>query len=175
MSSKTRTALSRRALVCASLALLTGVAGCQVQPLYGEKTHTRQMMASIAFSPAGDRVGQAVRNRLIFLAAGGQGEPAHPAYNVDLNVSSQTTEVLRDSYGDTNTAQRIVVSANYILRKAPEGTVLKIGHREAVALADIPTQQFAKLRAIRDAQDRAADELAELITADLAAVLNRGK
>ncbi|MGG7517929.1 LPS assembly lipoprotein LptE [Allorhizobium undicola] len=162
---------SRRALLLVSLGLVTALAGCQVRPLYSEDKSTRRMLASISFSAAKDRVGQEVRNRLIFLAAGGQGEPAHPEYLVDMNVQTQSQDVLYDSSADKATAGRVTVSADYTLKKATDGSVLRIAHRQSVALLDLPTQEFAKLRAKRDAEDRAAHELAELISADLAAVL----
>ena len=50
---------------------------------------------------------------------------------------------------------------------------VKTGKRRTVALVDYPDQEFAKIRATRDAEDRAARELAELIRADIAAWLGR--
>jgi len=160
-------------MLLAAAGVLGGLASCQVRPLYSEAKGTRRLMASIAFSDATDRVGQVVRNRLIFLAAGGQGEPAHPDYMVNLSVSTSVTEVLPDQSTSTLSAGRVVVRGDYVLKKAKEGTVLRIAHRQTVALLDFPGQEFAKLRAIRDAENRAANELAELIAADLAAVLTR--
>jgi LPS-assembly lipoprotein len=52
-------------------------------------------------------------------------------------------------------------------------TAIKSGNRTAVALVDFPVQEFAKLRAVRDGENRAAKELAELIRADIAAALSR--
>ncbi len=43
--------------------------------------------------------------------------------------------------------------------------------RQVVALVDFPVQEFAKLRAVRDAENRASREMAELICADLSAAL----
>ncbi|MFB9910558.1 LPS assembly lipoprotein LptE [Rhizobium paknamense] len=160
-------------MLLASFGLLSVAAGCQVRPLYSEDKGTRRMLASISFSAAKDRVGQEVRNRLIFLAAGGQGEPAHPEYLVDLNVQAETQDVLYDRTSDKATAGRVVVSADYTLKKASDGSILRIAHRQAVALVDFPSQEFAKLRAKRDGENRAAQELAELITADLAAILSK--
>jgi LPS-assembly lipoprotein len=58
-------------------------------------------------------------------------------------------------------------------RVISDDTVLKTGRRTGVALFDYPRQEFAKLRAVRDAETRAARELAELIYADLAMALGR--
>jgi LPS-assembly lipoprotein len=173
LSFDSRNIITRRAMLFGTMGLLGGLASCQVRPLYSEAKGTRRIMASIGFSDAGSRVGQVVRNRLIFLSAAGQGEPAHPDYIVNLNVSSTTTEVLPVQSTNSMTGGRVVVRGDYTLKKAKEGTVMRIAHRESVALLDYPGQQFAKLRAIRDAENRAANELAEQIAADLAAVLAR--
>ena len=66
-----------------------------------------------------------------------------------------------------------VVAVDYILRRNADGQVLKAGHRQVTALVDFPVQEFAKVRAIRDAENRAATEAAELVRADLAAALGR--
>src|SRR6478736_4538781 len=77
-------------------AILTAIAGCQVRPLYSEGAASApaKKLASIEISEAGDRVAQEVRNRLIFLVAGGAGEPANPEYKLALTVTSTVTGVL---------------------------------------------------------------------------------
>jgi LPS-assembly lipoprotein len=154
------------------------VAGCQVRPLYsdGPAGKPAQALASISISEAKDRTEQRVRNALIFLTSGGKGEPASPQYRLALSVDEQTTGVLynernNDKDSDTASAGRVVVTADYNLTRVDTGTTVKSGHRSAIALVDFPVQEFAKLRAIRDAENRAARELAEIIRADLAAAL----
>ncbi len=157
-------------------AMLGVLAGCQVRPLHsdGALGAPAQKLASIAISDADSRVGQEVRNRLIFLAAGGAGEPANPQYNLALEVTSQVVGVLYEQdEADTADAGRVTVKADYNLSRADTGETVRSGNRSAVALVDFPDQEFAKLRAIRDAEDRAARELAEIIRADLAAALGR--
>lgn len=173
MSSNPFAVMAGRFRLFALLALLGLIAGCQVRPLYDEASGTQQSLGSIAFSRADDRVELEVRNQLIFLVAGGAGEPAAPEYTVDLKVKSETIGVLLEQSSDTPRAGRVVVSADYTLSRVKDGTVLRMAHRQSVALVDYPEQEFAKLRAIRDAENRAARELAELIRADLAAVLSR--
>lgn len=149
------------------------LAGCQVRPLYDDTSGTRESLGSIVYSAASNRVGQEVRNHLIFLTGSGAGEPADPEYEVDLQVSATTMGVLLDQSSDTANAGRVIVSANYTLKRASDASVLHTGRRQVVAVVDYPPQQFAKLRAIRDGEDRAARELAEFIRADLAAALGR--
>lgn len=163
----------RRTSLLLCLGLTTLLASCQVRPLYDDTAATRENLGAIAYSDADDRIELEVRNQLVFMTGGGAGEPATPQYRVDLKVESDVTGVLLEQSSDTATAGRVTVSADYTLERVADGTVLKAGHRQAVSLVDFPTQQFAKLRAVRDAENRAARELAELIRADLAMVLGR--
>lgn len=157
-------------LLCLGLSAL--LASCQVRPLYDDSAATRENLGSIAYSDADSRVELEVRNQLIFMTGGGAGEPASPQYRVQLSVSSSTGEVLVNQ-SSVASAGRVVVSGAYTLQRVSDGTILKAGRRQAVSLVDFPAQQFAKLRAIRDAENRAARELAELIRVDLAMVLGR--
>lgn len=157
----------------AGVLMLTALAGCQVRPLYSDAVGTSAALASIEISDADDRVEQEVRNALIFLAAGGQGEPVNPQYHLALNVTTRAMGVLYDQARDRAGAGRIVVKADYNLSKTGTGETIKSGNRTAVALVDFPVQEFAKVRAVRDGENRAAKELAELIRADIAAALSR--
>lgn len=153
--------------------LLLVSTGCQVRPLYATGSGVDAALKSIEFSEAESRVELEVRNNLIFLTSGGAGEPAHPDYEVELDVKTRDVGVLVDSSADQARAGRIVLKADFTLKRATTGEVLKTGHRSAVALVDFNTQEYAKIRATRDAENRAARELAELVRADLAAWLGR--
>jgi LPS-assembly lipoprotein len=74
---------------------------------------------------------------------------------------------------DTSRAGRATVSVDYTLKSTKDGNVIKAGNQSATALVDFPNQEFAKLRAIRDAEDRAARQAAEFVAADIAAALGR--
>ncbi|MBP1858744.1 hypothetical protein [Rhizobium herbae] len=163
-----------------ALGALAVLAGCQVKPLYSEgpQGKTATALASIEISEADDRVEQEVRNALIFLTSGGAGEPANAQYKLALNVTSQVKGVLYDQNSsddntDTAGAGRIVVMADYNLTRVGTGETVRSGNRTAVALVDFPEQEFAKVRAIKDGEKRAAKELAEIIRADIAAALGR--
>lgn len=160
-------------LAAALIMVAASLSACQVRPLYATSSSVDEGLSSIAFSEAGDRVGQEVRNQLVFMTGRGAGEPENPAYEVELAVKSRTIGVLLEMSSDIPRAARVVVSADYELRKAGEDAVIKTGHRQSVALVDVSAQQFASIRAVRDAENRAARELAELIRADLAATIGR--
>ncbi|SIR28108.1 LPS-assembly lipoprotein [Rhizobium sp. RU35A] len=154
-------------LACATLA------ACQVRPLYSSAGGTPAKLAAIKISPADDRVEQVVRNQLIFLTSGGAGEPAKADYQLTMNVTSARADIIDDSVSVGLTPGRVTVSATYTLSHIGDGKVLKTATRSVTSLVDIGNQQFAKLRAYRDAEDRAGRELAEFIRADIAATLGR--
>lgn len=159
--------------LAAMAASVLSLSSCQVRPLYSTDSDVGKSLAAIEFSEAESRVELEVRNSLIYLAGGGKGEPVKPEYTVDLTVKSRVIGVLLEMSSDMARAGRVEVSADYSLQRAGSDEVLKSGRRTAVALVDFPGQEFARLRAIHDAENRAARELAELIRADLAAALGR--
>lgn len=163
----------KRIAGAAGLGLLLISAGCQVRPLYATGSGVDAALKSIEFSEAENRIELEVRNNLIFLTSGGAGEPAKPDYEVDIKIKSRNVGVLVDSSTDQERAGRLVLKADFTLTRKSTGEVLKTGHRSSVALVDFNTQEYAKIRATRDAENRAARELAELIRADLAAWLGR--
>ncbi|AYG61207.1 LPS assembly lipoprotein LptE [Rhizobium jaguaris] len=173
MSSDNLFKLARAAGVASLIAVAGLLSSCQVRPLYAESTGVNQKLADVSFSDAGSRVGQVVRNQLIFIAGRGAGETKTPKYTVDLSVSSGTGGVIYLPSSDTSGAGRTTVTAAFTLKSASDGKVLKSGSRAVTSLVDFPTQEFAKARAIRDSEDRAAREVAELVGADIAAALSR--
>ncbi|MBB3611532.1 LPS assembly lipoprotein LptE [Rhizobium sp. BK602] len=173
MSSDKLFKLARLAGVASLIAAAGLLSSCQVRPLYAESTGVTQKLADVSFSDANSRVGQQVRNQLIFIAGRGAGETKNPKYTVDLSVSSGTGGVLYLPSSDTSGAGRTTVTASFTLKNVSDGKVLKSGSRSVTSLVDFPTQEFAKARAIRDSEDRAAREVAELVGADIAAALSR--
>lgn len=166
-----------RAARIAGVAAVVGLSGllasCQVRPLYAESTGAIQKLANVSFSDVGSRVGLEVRNQLIFIAGRGAGEPVKPEYDVTLNVGSSTVGVLYLATSDTSQAGRTTVTVSYALKRISDGKVLRAGSRAATSLIDFPTQEFAKARAIRDSEDRAAREVAEMVGADISSALAR--
>jgi LPS-assembly lipoprotein len=65
------------------------------------------------------------------------------------------------------------VDVTYTLTRISDSKILKTAKREVVALIDVPGQSFAKLRAIRDAENRAAREIAEFLRGEIAIALAR--
>lgn len=165
-------------LAVVGLALL--VAGCTVQPLYspaassavgGVSDSVKSRLASIKVDDVDTIYGQAVRNRLIFGLAGGAGEPANPAYRLALGLQMQNLSAVEVDVGDAKegrpSAGTVRMTSNYVLRDNT-GKVVASGRRQVSASYDRPRQEFANLRAQRDAQQRAAKELAQFLLLSLA-------
>lgn len=166
--------------VLAALGLTLLVAGCTVQPLYSPATSTvaggisssvKSKLASIKVDDVDTIYGQAVRNRLIFGLSGGAGEPAQPAYNLALGLQMSNESAVEVDVGDRNTgrpsAGTVRLRSNYVLRDK-DGKVVASGRLMVSASYDRPRQEFANLRAQRDAQQRAAEELAQFLVLSLA-------
>ncbi|MBY4608681.1 hypothetical protein K6M90_13605 [Rhizobium sp. 9T] len=173
MSSEIARKLARNAGIAMILAAATFLSACQVRPLYSESSGVTEKLSSVGFSDASGRIEQQVRNRLIFLASRGAGEAANPQYHVELRATSSVADTLLRQSGDTSRAGRVTVTVTYTLSAIADGRVIKAGSRQATALVDFSEQEFAKQRAIRDAENRAADQTAEFVGADLAAALGR--
>lgn len=156
-------------------------AGCTVQPLYGTNARTTAgsplsaELASVAVAPVNDRVSQEVRNHLVFLLYGGSSEPVETRYTAQLAVgvadaAAASIQVGRD---EEPTASVVTVTVTYALTDATTGTRIGSGSRAASSPYDVSRQQFAALRAARDAQNRAAREAAELVRLAIAQEISR--
>lgn len=162
--------LFRRAFVGAVLVSALGLSACQVQPLYG-KSGLTDSLASVGISEPTNRVEQSVRNQMIFLLSGGAGEPANPVYQLNLRVSSSNVNYLSQISSNLPQPGRVTLSASYTLTR--DGKLIKQGTQRMDAQLDYTSQQFAQVRAIRDAEDRAARELAEVLKLDIASALSK--
>ena len=164
------------------LALAVGMAGCQVRPLYSDAASVTSpgvanaALGSIGINEPKDRVSQEVRNQLIFGLTGGAGEPASPAYMLDLGVTKRTVGVANApvvaATENQPTAGNMVLTSLYSL-KDMTGKEVASGKRMVTASFDRPAQQYAVLRAERDAENRAARELADMLKLALAAELSK--
>lgn len=150
--------------------MLVIASSCTVRPLLatqpgGAQEGTVSALASAAVAPVNTRFAQEVRNQLIFLLQGGAAEPVAPRYILDLAVDRSVTSAALVQVGGENepTAGTVTLTGTYLLRETASGTTVAQGRNQVSASFDRPPQEYAVLRAQRDAEDRAARELAELI------------
>lgn len=172
----------KKSLSRLTLATLAGLAlaGCTVQPLYAPTPAATAgqaaVFASVYIEPIDDRVGQELRNHLIFLMNSGGGQPANPAYGLTLTVKTTATDAavvqISDSEGEP-TARTVTVAGSYVLTRMDDDVVVSKRRSSASASYDVSLQEFANTRAQRDAENRAAREAAEHLRALIAADLKR--
>jgi LPS-assembly lipoprotein len=170
--------LRGRLAVCGVVAALALVSACTVRPLYsnqplspGSQLSASAELSSIGIKPVNTRYAQQVRNNLIFAFGQGSGEPASPAYTLDLGVTElvESAAIVQvQTQEDEPTAGTVTLTANYVLRDTATNTVIAVGKRSIPSSFDRPRQEFAAYRAQIDAENRAARELADLLRLSIA-------
>lgn len=165
----------------ALLLLAGGLAACTVRPVYMSASGSGSSgggvgqadLSSIAVSDAFDRVGQQVRNNLIFLFTGGR-PPAPVAYTLDVATTSSEVR-LGFEKDETAPAYQVTVAVRYELKEVAGGRSIQRSIANGVASYDRSNQNFANIRARIDAENRAAQAVAEQINLRLSIALAKEK
>ena len=163
------------ALIAAPFAgfMALALTGCGFQPLYGGATaggaKLADVMAAVDITPIPGRVGQKLRNELIFTNTGG-GYPAERQYKLDIAIKESVTDTLVQISGDA-TAQVYQLEASFKLTEASSGKVLLQGKAISRAAYNRLQEIFANVRARYDAENRAARTITESIQTQVAAFL----
>ncbi len=160
----------------ASIALISTTilaAACTVHPLYSDgpdsadvATHTTTQLTSINIKPVNTRYSQEVRNHLIFLFNYGAGQPDAAPYLMALSVDLLTEDALFAQVAcqdDEPTSGTVTLTATYVVTKISTGKIVASGKRNITSSYDRLRQEFANMRAQRDAENRAARQLAEVL------------
>lgn len=164
----------RRDLLLCALTLGVALTGCGFRPLYGERARgpgVLQQLNTVYIAPIDDRLGQMVRNHLLD-AMNPKGTPRQPIYRLDVAVAPFREQL---AFREDNVATRVNlrVTASYALRPAHGDEVLTQGSARVIASYNITREEYATLIADRDAQARAAREIADEIVSRLAAWFDR--
>jgi LPS-assembly lipoprotein len=150
------------------------LAGCGFQPLYGGTTAGGQrlaaVMAAIDITPIPGRVGQKLRNELIFANTGG-GNAAPTRYRLDITIKESVTDQLVQITGDA-TGQVYQLDATFKLTDKENGRLLYQGKAISRAPYNRFQEIFANVRARYDAENRAARTMSESIKTQVAAFLS---
>lgn len=176
------TVLSRLVIVGA---LALGLAGC-FRPVYGGGgapsvvakspggADVATEMASVDVKPLDGRVGGKLRNELIFMLRGG-GAAAPVAYRLTIRINQYGNSAVVDPLADVPQSRTISLTGDYELTRAGTLDAIATGHAVATATYFSGLQRFANVRAARDAEDRAATQLAERIRSRLQAYFATGR
>jgi LPS-assembly lipoprotein len=168
-------AVRRTVLAALALGLPSLLAGCNWQPLHGASNYTDAAtggaaLSQVTVSDVDSRVGQQLRNHLLFLLHGGR-DPVESRYEARIRVSSSNTEYAAVRNIRDFTAGAVTVTVSYDLIDKTTLSRVAGGSRIASAPYDRTAQNFANSRAVRDAENRAAREAAEQLRMALAADL----
>jgi len=164
----------RRVLNLALVGLLAAsTAGC-FQPMYaettpGEGSSLRDKLGDIEVVFADGRIGNEVRNDLIFELTGGSGNPVGAPYRLVLRPSDSATAAVVDPYSGLPEVELVSVNVNWqLFDNANPKVAVTQGNAFGKASLDSGYQRFARARAVRDAQNRSAKVVAETIRGQLA-------
>lgn len=165
-------AVTRRAF---SMGALLFLAACQFQPLHGSgaaQPDTASGLSNVAVSQVSSRVGQQVRNHLLFLLNGGYASP-EKTHEARIRVTWSNKQLAAIEGVRDNVSGSVTVVASYDLIDLSTGKAVGRGSRQAQAFYDRTGQVFSNNRAERDAENRAAKEAAESLRLAIASDLSR--
>ena len=175
--------IAARLLAVAALAALT--AGC-FQPMYAEHSDgtpgLREKLMGVELPPVDKpnasreaRIGVEIRNALAFKLYGeATGMP--PTHRLVLKFSTSRSSLLVSQTTGLPTTENVGVDAQFNLIEIATNKSVMSGSTFSRVSYDIPGsyQRFARERAFRDAEDRAADQIAENIQTRLASFFFAG-
>jgi LPS-assembly lipoprotein len=157
-----------------ALAVTAALAACTVQPVYApgpSGSSAPAILSHIVIDPTGDRVGQVVRNKLIFALTGG-GRGGDPLYTMHLTTTVSETGLGLNRI-DTAPTYAVTVAVTYEVTKIGSNQILVRNTSRGTASYDRVNQDFANVRARLDAENRAAAVAADDIRLHLAAIAAR--
>lgn len=169
---------SRRAVVtgfAAAMLVAPLVAACGnggFRPMYGDLGGggvLSEKLAQVEIAPIPGRVGQRLRNELIFETRGG-GNPLPPEYRLEIAIRETVTSTLVQRSGDSR-GQIYSLDASFRLISLADKKVVLAGTSYGRAGFERFDSVFANVRARRDAEDRAANTVSADLKARLAAFL----
>ncbi len=151
------------------------VAGCGFQPLYGPTASGAQMsdaMKSVDIALIPGRVGQRIRNELIFYTQnGGASGPVKPRYRLEIVVREELRNILVAQTGDPQ-GRIVEVNTDFKLINIADNKPVFTGKATGRAAVDRVESTFANVRAELDAENRAAQTVADTIRLRIAAFLS---
>jgi LPS-assembly lipoprotein len=160
-----------RNLVMTVLLTLTLPLSACFQPLHGPSLlgADNSQLSNIEVAEIPDRIGHFLHAELQFQLGGGK-LPTAPIYRLEVKTRSSTQVAIVNRNTDRADSASNVVYADYVMY-AKDGSLFSQGSVTAVASYDRSAQQFANVRASRNAEERTAKLLAEQIKIRVAAAI----
>ncbi len=153
------------------------IAGCSdgsgFRPLYGTTSlggaDAAEKLAKVEIAPIPGRVGQQIRNEVIFQTTGG-GHALPPDYRLEVAIRESITSTLVKVSGDAS-GSVYNLDADFRLVRISDKKVVMQGKSVSRAGFERFTSVFSNVRARRDAENRAATNVARDLRTRLAAYL----
>jgi LPS-assembly lipoprotein len=161
-------------LTLAVVPVLTACGEGSFSPMYGVTASGERLgdrLAKVDIAPIPSRVGQRIRNELIFHNTAG-GEAPKPAYRLEIAIREGLNSTLVTSTGEAF-SQVYNVDAGYQLISLRDKAVVLKGTSHARAAFDRVQSIYANVRARDDAEHRVARAIAEELKVRLNAYLSR--
>lgn len=170
-------AVTGLAIAASFLAPVLGGCDGGFRPLYGSVAGVGgaaalDRLAQVEITQIPGRVGQQVRNELIFQSTGGGGETQKPTMRLEVAIRESLTSTLVRKDGDVD-GQIYGLEAGFNLIRISDNTVLLSGTSYGRASFERFQSVFSNVRAREDAENRAAKTVAEDLKSRLAAFLSK--
>ena len=154
------------------------VAGCGdggFHPMYASPSivggpDVNEKLAQLEIAPVPGRVGQRLRNELIYQSTGG-GHALQPVYRVEIVVRESITATLVQENGNSSGSVYNLNASFRLIRIADKSVALQGESVGRVAFQRFDSV-FANVRARQDAEDRAAKTVGEELKGRIAAYLS---
>jgi len=130
-----------------------------------------KVMRTVSVAPIPGRVGQRVRNELIFATTGG-GERETPHFRLEIAIRESIQDVFVARSGESE-GRAYQLTAVFKLISLKDESVLVSGKSVGRAAYDNLDSTFADIRARRNAENRAARTVADDIGSRIAMALSR--
>jgi len=163
-------------LACAAASVL--VAGCGdsgFHPMYASSAITgapevNEKLAQLEIAPIPGRVGQRLRNELIYQSTGG-GNALQPVYRLEIVIRESLTPTLVQQDGNSSGSVYNLRTSFRLIRIADRSVALQGESTGRVAFQRFDSV-FANVRARENAEDRAAKSVGEEVKGRVAAYLS---
>jgi LPS-assembly lipoprotein len=137
----------------------------------GGNADVSDKLKQVDFAPIPGRVGQRIRNEMIFKTTGG-GDALPPSYRLEVVLNENLTSTLVRSTGEAE-GQIYSVQAAFRLVDTRQKKVVFEGTSHARAGFERFTSIYANVRGREDAENRVARTIADDLKSRLAAYLSR--
>ena len=161
----------RRAAAAIGLATVIAFGGCTVRPLYATgpgATGPQAELPAINVQAPATRIDQVYRNNLLFDLTGGA-DPPNASYGLVYRMTVREQEIAVERGVGTPNLYQLSGGVSFLLKDLATGESLFGANVTSIDTYTRSSQNFANIRAQRDAEDRLAKALAQLTHARLAA------